>query len=68
MNWNILITSGKEIKRDFSSNVNEKKKVLKSKMECIPVWIKGEPSSKTKYDIYAIVNSTERELIEIAIL
>lgn len=23
-------------------------------MECISVWIKGEPSSKTKYDIWAI--------------
>ena len=30
-------------------------KSLKSKMEYISVWIKGEPSSKTKYDIYAIV-------------
>ena len=27
------------------------KSIKKSKMEYIPVWIKGEPSSKTKYDI-----------------
>ena len=50
MNWNILITSGKKIKRDFLSNVNERRKVLNSKMEYWSVWIKGEPSSKTKYD------------------
>ena len=56
MNWNILIASGKKIKRDSLSNVNERRKVLKSKMECKSVWIKGEPSSKTKYDICAIVN------------
>ena len=37
-------------------------------MECISVWIKGEPSSKTKYDIYVIAKSTVREMIEIAIL
>ena len=37
-------------------------------MECIPVWIKGEPSSKTKYDIYVIAKSTVREMIEIAVL
>ena len=38
-------------------------------MECISVWIKGEPSSKTKYyDIYVIAKSTVRELIEIAVL
>ena len=63
MNWNILVTSGKQIKRDFLSNVNERRKVLKSKLECISDWIKGEPSSKTKYDIYAIVKSTVREMI-----
>ena len=37
-------------------------------MEYISVWIKGEPSSKTKYDIYVIAKSTVREMIEIAIL
>ena len=29
---------------------------------------KGEPSSKAKYDIQAIVNSTEREGYELVIL
>ena len=37
-------------------------------MECISVWTKGEPSSKTKYDIYAIAYSTVREMIEVVIL
>ena len=31
VNWNILVTSGKEIKRDFYSSVNEKKICLKVK-------------------------------------
>ncbi len=41
MNWNILVTSGKEIKWDSASSVNESGKAysLKSKMEYIPVWI-----------------------------
>ena len=30
--------------------------------------MKGEPSSKTKYDIYVIAKSTVREMIKIAIL
>ena len=41
MNWNILLTSGKEIKRDSAISVNESGTAyyLISKMEYIPVWI-----------------------------
>ena len=52
VNWNILVTSGKEIKRDSISNVNENRRSLLiiSKMDkkLFENW--GEPSSKAKYN------------------
>lgn len=49
MNWNILVTSGKEIKRDSMSSVNESRKAYNkvSKKEKFEFY--GEPSSKAKY-------------------
>ena len=38
-NWNILVTLGKEIKRDSISSVNENRWCLISKMDCESVWI-----------------------------
>jgi len=40
-NWNILITPGKQIKRDFLSNVNERRKVLKVKWSAYLFEYKG---------------------------
>jgi len=39
VNWNILVTLGKEIKRDSMNSVNESRWSLISKMECKSVWI-----------------------------
>ena len=51
MNWNILVTSGKEIKRDSMISVSENGKVYKlSKMVKKLFEFNGEPSSKTKYN------------------
>jgi len=50
VNWNILVTLGKEIKRDFIISVYKYKIKLTSKMEHICLKI-GEPSSKAKYNI-----------------
>ena len=33
MNWNILVTSGKEIKRDSTSSVNESRKAYYNKVK-----------------------------------
>ena len=40
MNWNILLTSGKEIQGDSAISVNESGRAYNwiSKMEYIPVW------------------------------
>ena len=52
MNWNILLTLGKEIKRDSISSVNENRSVYKiSKIVLKLFEYYGEPSSKTKYNI-----------------
>ena len=51
MNWNILLTSGKEIKRDSMISVNENGSVyIISKIVIKLFEFYGEPSSKTKYD------------------
>ena len=39
VNWNILVTSGKEIKRDSMISVNENRVAYKSKMVYKTVWI-----------------------------
>ena len=67
MNWNILLTLGKKIKRDSKNNVNESRTSFKIKQEiCLN---KEEPSFKTKYGITSYsewVNVSEN--IEIVIL
>ena len=51
MNWNILLTSGKEIKRDSMISGNENREVyLISKIVIKLFEYYGEPSSKTKYN------------------
>ncbi len=51
MNWNILLASGKEIKRDSMISVNENRLVyIISKMVKKLFEYYGEPSSKTKYN------------------
>jgi len=49
VNWNILVTSGKEIKRDSMSSVSESRSAQKVErnQNCLNV---GEPSSKAKYN------------------
>jgi len=39
VNWNILVTSGKEIKRDSMSNVNESREAYKNQNQVKKVWI-----------------------------
>ena len=51
MNWNILLTSGKQIKRDSVSSVNERGIAFKVKWSTNLFEYIGEPSSKAKYDI-----------------
>ena len=52
MNWNILLASGKKIKRDSISSVNESRLGFKIKRWiCLNI---GEPSSKPKYNTQAI--------------
>ena len=59
VNWNILLASGKKIKRDSISSVNESRLGFKVKwLVCLNI---GEPSSKPKYNIQAIANSTVKE-------
>lgn len=53
MNWNILVTSGKEIKRDSMISVSENREayIIKlSKMVYKLFELIGEPSSKAKYN------------------
>jgi hypothetical protein len=51
VNWNILLTSGKEIKRDSMISMNESRVVYKiSKMVVELFEYLGEPSSKAKYN------------------
>ena len=59
MNWNILLASGKKIKRDSISSVNESR--LGFKLKWVTCLNKGEPSSKPKYDTQEIVKSTVKE-------
>ena len=55
MNWNILLTSGKEIERDSMINVNKNGEVyIISKLVIKLFEYYGEPSSKTKYSVQAI--------------
>ena len=62
MNWSILLASGKKIKRDSISSVNESRLGFKVKwLFCLN---KGEPSSKPKYNIQAIVNGTVRDKLK----
>jgi hypothetical protein len=58
VNWNILVTSGKEIKRDSMSSVNESRKAYRYIYYNVYICIQeskilfefyGEPSSKAKY-------------------
>jgi hypothetical protein len=52
VNWNILLTSGKEIERDSMINVNKNGEVyIISKLVIKLFEYYGEPSSKTKYNI-----------------
>lgn len=51
MNWNILLTSGKQIKRDSASSENERGIAYQVKWSTYLFEYKGEPSSKAKYDI-----------------
>ena len=51
MNWNILLTLGKEIKRDSKISVSENREALTSKMVYKLFELNGEPSSKAKYDV-----------------
>ena len=41
MNWNILVTLGKEIKRDSTISVNESRAACNKVKRAKPVWIKG---------------------------
>jgi len=51
VNWNILLTSGKEIKRDSMISVNKNRLVyIISKMIIKLFEFYGEPSSKAKYN------------------
>jgi len=52
VNWNILVTSGKEIKRDSIISVSENRKAYKliSKTALKQFEFNGEPSSKAKYN------------------
>ncbi len=51
VNWNILVTSGKEIKRDSIINVSENRAVyIISKTVNKLFELNGEPSSKAKYN------------------
>ena len=64
MNWNILLTLGKQIKRETISSENESK--LKSiKVKRIICLNTGEPSSKAKYGITSDSESSVREVHEI---
>jgi hypothetical protein len=53
VNWNILVTLGKEIKRDSMISVNESRKayIINKYNEYNLFEYKGEPSSKAKYNI-----------------
>ena len=58
MNWNILVTLGKEIKRDSIISENENRiAYLINKITIKLFEIIGEPSSKAKYNIWAIVKN-----------
>ena len=64
MNWNIILTLGKQIKRETISSENESKlKSIKVKrIICLNI---GEPSSKAKYGITSDSESPVREVHEI---
>ena len=66
MNWNILLASGKKIKRDSISSVNESR--LGFKVKWVICLNKGEPSSKSKYNTQVLVKSTVKEKIEVVVL
>ena len=63
MNWNILLTLGKQIKRETIISENESMISLKVKrVICLNI---GEPSSKAKYGITSDSESPVREIHEI---
>ena len=63
MNWNILLTLGKQIKRETIISENESMISLKVKwVICLNI---GEPSSKAKYGITSDSESPVREIHEV---